>query len=113
MRKALLIFSGIIIGWIITIIVLYILAPTNGPDKNNDNRYNIQYIEVTGKNGPATLHNYMTKDSVKILLGKPDKTDMQSFGTNLVHENWRYEINDDYTLSLDFENGMLTNVNQY
>ena len=113
MNKISSIITGIIIGCIITLIVLYILAPTNDPDKNNDNRYNIQYIEVTGKNGPATLHNYITKDSVKILLGKPDKADMQSFGTNLVHENWRYEINDDYTLSLDFENGMLTNVNQY
>ena len=34
-----------------------------------------------------------------------------SLGT--VHENWKYEINDDYSLGLDFENGMLTNVNQY
>lgn len=72
----------------------------------------IQYIEVTGKKGKVTLHNYMSKDSVQILLGKPDKADMRTYSST-VHENWKYEINDDYSLDLDFENGMLTNVNQY
>ena len=72
----------------------------------------IQYIEVIGKKGKATLHNYMSKDSVKILLGKPDKATMNTY-SNKVRENWDYKINDDYSLDLDFENGKLTNVNQY
>lgn len=114
MSKTLSILTGIIIGCIVTLAVLYILAPSpNTPNSHKNYKYNIQYIEVTGKNGPVTLHNYMPKDSVQILLGKPDKVFMQTYGVNLVHENWDYEINDDYRLDLDFENGKLTNVNQY
>lgn len=54
----------------------------------------------------------MFKNSVQILLGKPNKATMNTY-SNKVRENWEYEINDDYSLDIDFENRKLTNVNQY
>lgn len=38
---------------------------------------------------------------------------MQTYGTNMVHENWEYQINHNHIIILDFENGILTNVSQY
>lgn len=124
MNKAVLILIGAAIGCLVTLLVTSIQRQ-NEEEKIEaamelvEGFYNmanpeptIQYIEVIGKKGKATLHNNMTKDSVQILLGKPDKATMNTY-SNKVHENWDYDINKDYSLDLDFENGKLTNVNQY
>lgn len=124
MNKAVLILIGAAIGCLITLLVTSIQRQNEkekieaAMDVVKEFYYmanpepTIQYIEVIGKKGKATLHNFMSKDSVEILLGKPDKATMNTYSSK-VRENWDYEINDDYRLDLDFENGMLTNVNQY
>lgn len=50
----------------------------------------VQYIEVKGKRGNVTLHTGMTKDSVRILVGKPDNVELRSYGNAL--EDWGYKI---------------------
>lgn len=124
MNKAVLLLIGAVIGSLITLLATslyehnrkkkmeYAIETIHDIYTMVTEPGDIQYIEVTGKKGKVTLHNYMSKDSVQILLGKPDKADMRTYSST-VHENWKYEINDDYSLDLDFENGMLTNVNQY
>lgn len=107
MNKAVLILIGAVIGCFITLIVLSIIGQTY----NDADNYNIQYIEVTGKNGPATLHNYMSKDSVQILLGKPDEADMRTLPMDIVREEWKYRTKEG-RIYIEFENGMLINVNQ-
>lgn len=124
MNKTVLILIGAAIGCLVTLLVTSIqkqneeekieaaMELVKGFYDMANPEPTIQYIEVIGKKGKATLHNYISKDSVKILLGKPDKATMNTY-SNKVRENWDYKINDDYSLDLDFENGKLTNVNQY
>lgn len=73
----------------------------------------IQYVEVKGKKGNVTLHTGMSKDSVKILLGKPDKVDLHSIG-NTTYETWGYKLKNNYLSDLDieFNNGKLKSVRQ-
>lgn len=127
MNKAVLILIGAAIGCLITLLVTSIQRQ-NEKEKieatmdvvkefydmaNKEPEPVIQYIEVVGKNGKVTLHNHMSKDSVEILLGKPDKATMRSYGIDDVRENWEYNIKNANRLDLDFKNGMLTDVNQY
>lgn len=72
----------------------------------------VQYIEVKGKKGNVTLHTGMTKDSVQILLGKPDNVELRSYGNAL--EDWGYKIRDNYTpdLVINFEAGKLKSLRQ-
>lgn len=124
MNKAVLILIGAAIGCLVTLLVTSIqkqneeekieaaMELVKGFYDMANPEPTIQYIEVIGKKGKATLHNFMSKDSVEILLGKPDKATMNTYSSK-VRENWDYKINDDYSLDLDFENGMLTNINQY
>ena len=46
----------------------------------------IQYIEVKGKKGNVTLHTGMLKDSVQILVGKPDEVNLNTYGSS-THES--------------------------
>jgi len=72
----------------------------------------IQYIEVKGRKGNVTLHTGMTKDSVRILVGKPDNVALRSFGNAL--EDWGYKIRNDYVpdLQINFETGKLKSLRQ-
>ena len=73
----------------------------------------IQYIEVKGKKGNVTLHTGMPKDSVQILVGKPDKVHLRSYG-NTALEDWGYKIRNSYVSDLDinFEDGKLKSIRQ-
>ena len=72
----------------------------------------VQYIEVKGKKGNVTLHTGMTKDSVRILLGKPDNVELRSYGNAL--EDWGYKIRNNYfpDLEINFEAGKLKSLRQ-
>jgi hypothetical protein len=72
----------------------------------------VQYIEVKGKKGNVTLHTGMSKDSVKILVGKPDNVELRSYGNAL--EDWGYKIRNSYVadLEINFENGKLKGLRQ-
>ena len=72
----------------------------------------VQYIEVKGKKGNVTLHTGMTKDSVRILVGKPDNVELRSYGNAL--EDWGYKIRNNYypDLEINFEAGKLKSLRQ-
>jgi preprotein translocase subunit SecA len=72
----------------------------------------VQYIEVKGKKGNVTLHTGMTKDSVRIFLGKPDNVELRSYGNAL--EDWGYKIRNNYVpdLEINFEAGKLKSLRQ-
>lgn len=72
----------------------------------------VQYIEVKGKKGNVTLHTGMTKDSVRILVGKPDNVALRSYGNAL--EDWGYKIRNNYVpdLEINFEAGKLKSLRQ-
>ncbi len=73
----------------------------------------VQYVEVKGKKGIVALYTGMSKDSVQILVGKPDEVRLNTYG-NSTYEDWGYKINNKYVsdLDLDFENGKLKAVRQ-
>ena len=72
----------------------------------------VQYIEVKGKKGNVTLHTGMTKDSVRVLVGKPDNVELRSYGNAL--EDWGYKIRNNYVpdLEINFEAGKLKSLRQ-
>ena len=72
----------------------------------------VQYIEVKGKKGAVTLHTGMTKDSVRILVGKADNVELRSYGNAL--EDWGYKIRNNYVpdLEINFEAGKLKSLRQ-
>lgn len=72
----------------------------------------VQYIEVKGKKGYVTLHTGMTKDSVRILVGKPDNVELRAYGNAL--EDWGYKIKSNYVtnLEINFEAGKLKSLRQ-
>lgn len=84
------------------------------------NQVQYQYVEVKGKKGNATLYIGMSKDSVQVLVGKPDEVRMNTIG-NSTYENWGYKINNKYglpkkyqtaDLTIDFRDGKLKGVQQ-
>jgi hypothetical protein len=74
----------------------------------------IQYVEVRGKKGSVMLHTGMPKDSVQLLLGKPDEVNLRSYGSTSF-EDWGYKIKNSYVsdLDIDFENGRVKSVRQH
>ena len=74
---------------------------------------NAEYVEIRGKKGNTTLYLGMPKDSVMMLVGKPDKTRLYSIG-NTAYETWGYMLRQSYieNLRLEFRNGRLTGVDQ-
>lgn len=86
-------------------------------DFNEDKLTNIQYVELTGKNGDVTLHTYMPKDSVKLLIGKPTRISLMTIG-NENHETWEYDYpgEDRYGVTshlwLEFVNGKLDLIHE-
>lgn len=72
----------------------------------------VQYIEVKGRKGNVTLRTGMTKDSVRILVGKPDNVALRSYGNAL--EDWGYKIRNNYVpdLEINFEAGKLKSLRQ-
>ena len=83
-------------------------------------RRNIQWFELSTRKGIVKLHTYMPKDSVKMLMGRPHKTSIRTYGDDL-HEKWEYEkrafkhSDNIYTTEFRFEfvNGELKSVSQY
>ena len=51
----------------------------------------VQYIEIRGKKANVRIHTGMTKDSVRIIIGKPDKVDLRTY-SNSTTETWGYFI---------------------
>ncbi|WP_370477218.1 hypothetical protein [Tamlana flava] len=84
-------------------------------DKLNNTRKNIQSFELTTKNGIVKLHTYMSKDSVQILMGRPQSTDINDYGFGEVIETWKYKGTNRYVdeFTIKFANGKLKSVRQF
>jgi len=131
---------GFVLGVVCTIGVLYIIAATQNTEENRlreeirmkalkklnqsfgesdtdeDEQRNIQSFELTTKKGIVKLHTYMSKDSVKILMGRPQSTDINDYGYNdEVHETWKYKGSNEYIdeFTIEFINSKLKSVRQY
>ncbi|MBP8115445.1 MAG: hypothetical protein KAY50_08815 [Chitinophagaceae bacterium] len=130
---------GFVLGVVCTIGVLYIIAASQNTEENrlreeirmkalknlnqsfgksdpdgNEQR-NIQSFELTTKKGIIKLHTYMAKDSVQILMGRPQLTDIDDFGYGEVSETWKYKGSNKYVdeFTIKFTNGKLKSVSQY
>jgi hypothetical protein len=73
----------------------------------------VQYIEVKGKKGNVALHTGMPKDSVQMLLGKPDQVELSKI-LNANYEKWGYKLKNKFIsdLDIDFKDGKLEGVRQ-
>jgi hypothetical protein len=115
MKGFLIFIIGFIAGILATILVVFIIGL--GLKANKDKKeYKVQYIEVEGKKGNATLYTGITKDSVRILLGKPDQVSLREIGSTQ-YEDWGYVIknkngSNTSDLDIDFEDGKLKSVKQ-
>lgn len=78
----------------------------------------IQYIDIQGCHGEVTLHTNMSKDSVKILVGKPSRVDLRAYPDG-TFEDWEYKIpkQGDFGTSrwfkISFVNGELKEIHEY
>lgn len=130
---------GFVLGVVCTIGVLYIIAATQNTEENRlreeirmkalknlnqsfdksdtdeDEQRNIQSFELITKNGIVKLHTYMAKDSVRILMGRPQSTDINDYGYGEAHETWKYKGTNRYVdeFTIEFINGKLKSVNQF
>lgn len=118
MKSFLIFIGGFVAGILATIFVLFLIshAVSSNHSENEVQAQHIEqvhYIEVRGKKGNVTLHTGMSKDSVKILVGKPDETQLREF-LNTYHETWGYKLKNKYIsdLDIDFEDGKLKGVRQ-
>ena len=77
--------------------------------------HNVHSFELSTKNGIIKLHTYMSKDSVQILMGRPQSTDIQNIGGMGVYETWKYKGRNQYVdeFTLRFKDGELESVHQY
>lgn len=117
MRKYFFMGLGCATGFFLFFLVLFGISycSTRNMSRIEDNyelyesKPQIQYFEVTTRKGTFTLHNDMPKDSVILLLGKPDKTNVMTLGVN-VQEDYDYNKGQYNILRLEFENGKLKSV---
>jgi hypothetical protein len=129
---------GFVLGVIFTFGVLYILGKTQNTEENKlreeirmralnelkqsfDKRNSdeierdiTQSFELTTKTGIVKLHTNMLKDSVQILMGRPESTDVNST-SDRVYEEWKYKGANEYRyeFTIEFMNGRLKSVRQY
>jgi sortase (surface protein transpeptidase) len=137
MNTLLKISLGFVLGVVCTIGVLYIIAATQNTEENQlreeirmkalknlnqslgdfdeDEQKNIQSFELTTKKGIVKLHTYIPKDSVQILMGRPQSTDINDYGYGEAHETWKYKGTNKYVdeFTIEFINGKLKSVNQF
>ncbi|MEY4964179.1 MAG: hypothetical protein RLZZ323_1498 [Bacteroidota bacterium] len=129
---------GFVLGVVCTIGVLYIIAATQNTEENrlreeirmkalrnlnqsfgesntSEEQRNTQSFELITKKGVIKLHTYMPKDSVKILMGRPQSTDINDYGYGEAHETWKYKGTNRYIdeFTIEFVNGKLKSVDQY
>ncbi len=81
---------------------------------NQSQETNVQYVEIRGKKGVVTIHTGMPKDSIRIIVGKPDQVNLRNIA-GVSYEDWGYKITSEYSsdLDLEFEEGKLKNIHQW
>ena len=111
MKGIFIFIGGFVVGIIFTIFILFIFAA--GRTNQGGTEMEVQYIDIKGKKGNVTLYTGMPKDSVLILVGKPEEVRLHSLG-NTTYETWGYKLKNKYIsdLDIDFEDGRLEGVRQ-
>ena len=114
MKGVLIFIGGVITGVLLTLFFLFVLALGVKSKQNVGENAQIQYIDVKGRKGNVTLHTGMQKDSVLILVGKPEEVRLNTIG-NTTYETWGYKLRNKYVsdLNIEFEDGELKGVRQH
>lgn len=133
MKQTLIFIIGMVIGALIS---YYILKGNNNLAEKSDAKQlrqemlqsisnslsdlnkdpEVQHVEIKGKKGNVTIHTGMTKDSARLIVGKPDEVNLRTSG-NSTYETWGYyirarrdiKITD---LKIEFVNGKLKGIDQ-
>ena len=105
---------GFMIGVVCTLATLIVFG-AGYSDNAGHKEHNVHSFELSTKNGIIKLHTYMSKDSVQILMGRPQSTDIQNIGGMGVYETWKYKGRNQYVdeFTLRFKDGELESVHQY
>jgi hypothetical protein len=113
MKSVLIFIFGFIAGIIATLFFAFLVSLGSNQNKQIENKKTIQKIEVKGKKGRVSLYVGIPKDSVELLLGKPDDVRLNSMSSD-TYENWGYKLKNDYIsdLEISFKNGKMTSVDQ-
>jgi hypothetical protein len=116
MKGIFIFIGGFVAGVLFTFLTLFFIsvATRNNNSKNYvQEEIEVQYFDVKGKKGNVTLHTGISKDSVRILVGKPDEIDLRTI-LNSTHEDWGYKLKNEYVSDLDinFRDGKLEGVRQ-
>jgi hypothetical protein len=105
--------TGLFIFFLVLIGISYYLTKNMYRVENDiEDRQHIQYFDVTTKKGTFTLHTDMPKDSVMLLLGKPDKTNVMTLGGD-VHEDYEFKKSEYDYVRIEFRNGLLENAHDF
>ena len=112
---------GFILGVLATSLILLIIWGGNMHSSSSDKTDDVetwkdyQTFELSTKNGVVTLHSYMSKDSVKILMGRPHSISVTDLGSAGVNETWEYKGRNSSIpeFTMVFSNGKLESVDQY
>lgn len=114
MRGFFIFIGGFVAGIIFTFLTLSIISMASNNNHGNEEEIEVQYFDVKGKNGNVTLHNGISKDSVRILVGKPDQIDVSKV-LNSTYESWGYKLYNEYApdLEIKFQDGKLEGVSHY
>lgn len=93
------------------------LRPSFGDiDSDENGKRNDESFELTTKKGVVKLHTNMSKDSVRILMGRSESTSLDDSGINgEVIEIWKYKGTNTYIdeFTIQFSNGKLKSVSQF
>lgn len=126
---------GFVLGVISTIGVLYIVSRNQNSEENqlreeiklqalknlkqtldqSETVGNVQSFELTTKKGIVKLHTSISKDSVQLLMGRPQGTNVRKGYNGDVEETWKYRGTNHYVdeFTIEFTNGKLISVRQY
>lgn len=127
MKPFLIFIGGVITGALLMFLILYAASVrTERSEKEQlklelvksllgepNQEAEVQYVEIKLKKRYVVLHTGMSKDSVQILVGKPDEVSLNNLmGSS--YEHWGYKLKNKYISDLDIEfvDGKLNEISQ-
>jgi len=125
MKPFLIFIGGMITGALLMFLILFVISVSTERSKKEklelinsilSDQYpsaEVQYVEVKLKNKYVELHTGMPKDSVQILVGKPDEVSLNTM-LGSTYEHWGYKLRNKYVSDLDIEfvDGKLNEITQ-
>lgn len=113
MKSILIFIFGFVAGIVATIFFAFLISLGSNQNEKIENKKTIQKVEVKGKKGRVTLYVGIPKDSVELLVGKPDEVRLDNLGGHTM-EDWGYKLKNVYVsdLNISFTDGRMTAVDQ-